>query len=225
MDRAGFQDKSSISPNILHLLRTMPAKFAADVRKTALVAAAIGLSACSQWGQRTELSVGYYAVEGRSFEDFDRQIALHGPQVHGVGKALAATTIRMHPDFRYRSENGKCVIASAHVSVQAHVTLPRLAKPEELKKELAGAWDNLEEYTRLHESVHVAIADANAIRAEKAIMALPPAVDCPTMRNDAMREFDAHMARHEAEQQQFDAEERAKIIALVARSRKMANGG
>jgi predicted secreted Zn-dependent protease len=185
----------------------------------AVLAWGVALSACSQWGQRTELTVGYYALEGHNFEDLDRQIALHGPTVQGVGKALAATTIRMHPDFRYRSEAGKCVVSDARIRVQAHVTLPRLAKPEELKRELAGAWDNLAEYTRLHESIHVAIADDNAIRAEKKIRAMPPEADCPSMHAAATRLFNELMIEHEAEQQRFDAEERENIRALVARSR------
>jgi len=171
------------------------------------------------------LTVGYYAVEGQDFNELDRQIALHGPTVQGVGKALAATTIRMHPDFRYRAENSKCAVADARIRVQAHVTLPRLAKPEVLKRELAGAWDNLEEYTRLHESIHVAIADDNAIRAEKKIRALPPHQDCPTMRAEATRLFHELMVEHEAEQQRFDTEERANIRALIARSRGINLGG
>ena len=176
-------------------------------------------AACTEVGERTQLSVGYYSVFGRTFEELDQQIALHGPNVGHVGKALAATNIHMVPDFRFVSHGGKCHVASAHVAVQAHVTLPRLANPERVKRALSRAWDNLQQYARLHESVHVAIADSYALKAEKLISSLPAQDDCATLHANAVAAFHKLMNEHEREQLQFDEDEKERIAAIVERTR------
>lgn len=179
------------------------------------------LSACTTAsGERTSVSVGYYAIKGENFEELDQQIALHGPNVAGAGKALAATTVRMVPNFRFGNQNGACHVLDARVSVNAHVLLPKLATPEALKQALSQAWDNLEQYARLHESVHVSIADRHAEAAEKAILALPPEPDCSTLRARASAIFRKEMAEHERDQLQFDADERGRIADLIRRTRE-----
>ena len=179
------------------------------------------LAACTPVGERTQLSVGYYSIAGSTFDELDQQISLHGPTVNKVGRALAATNVRMLPDFQFKTVGGKCTVASARVDVQAHVTLPRLTNPERVKRELSKVWNNLEQYARLHESVHVAIADSYALKAEKAVTALPPQPDCQTLRGNAVLAFRKLMAEHEREQIQFDEDEKDRIAELVARSRNL----
>ena len=185
-------------------------------KKSAWAVLAAALMACTPVGDRTQLSVGYYAVSGSSFEELDEQIALHGPRVSGVGRALAATSIRMIPDFRFSMANGRCQVSSARVSVSAHVTLPRLAEPRTMRRSVVRAWDDLESYARLHEAVHVSIADRYALGVERAVMALGPARECSQLRNAAAGIFRDWMVRHEAEQLRFDAEERERIARLIA---------
>lgn len=177
------------------------------------------LAACTSVGDRTQLSVGYYSIRGESFAELDQQIALHGPSVSGVGRALAATNVQMLPDFRFKFVDGTCLVDSARVSVKAHVTLPKLASAENLRRDLSHAWDNLEQYARLHEAVHVSIADGYAVKAEKAIMALPAEKDCNTLRANAIVMFRRIMAEHERDQLQFDEDEKSRISAIVARNR------
>jgi predicted secreted Zn-dependent protease len=174
------------------------------------------LASCTSVGERTNLSVGYYSIQGESFAELDQQIALHGPLVAGVGKALAATNVQMIPDFHFSFSQGACRPESAHVRVKAHVTLPKLASPDKLRRELSGAWDNLEQYARLHEAVHVAIADRYAIKAEKAILALPPEKECSTLRSNAAVTFRRLMAEHERDQLQFDEDEKSRIAQIVS---------
>jgi predicted secreted Zn-dependent protease len=185
---------------------------------------AFALASCTPIGERTQMSVAYYQISGESFDEIDRQIAIHGPSVLGVGNALAATNVRMIPDFRFEQQGTHCRPVQVRVSVQAHVTLPKLATEEKLKKELANAWDDLQQYTRLHEYVHVSIADSHAVRAEKAILALPPAQTCAEMRLAADALFKAHMAEHQADQLRFDFEERGRIAALVQKARLESRG-
>jgi predicted secreted Zn-dependent protease len=177
------------------------------------------LAACTPVGERTQLSVAYYMIAGNSFDEFDQQIAVHGPNVMGVGRALAATNVRMIPDFRFAQRNGECHVVSARVSVQAHVTLPKLRSQQSLRAELSRAWDSLEHYARLHEWVHVAIADSHALQAEEAIRALPPRPGCEAIRAEALSVFKKMMADHQRDQLQFDREERGRIAMLVQKTR------
>lgn len=181
------------------------------------------IAACTSVGDRTQLSVGYYSIEGKSFDELDEQIALHGPTVSGVGKALAATNVRMIPDFRFKLKNGRCRVETAHVAVKAHVTLPKLMRQEDLRAELSKAWNNLEQYARLHESVHVSIADSYATKAEDAVKQLPAEASCDTLRSNAILIFRRLMAEHERDQLQFDEEERERIAEMVTRTRRFDN--
>jgi predicted secreted Zn-dependent protease len=178
------------------------------------------ISACTSVGDRTQLSVGYYSIEGKSFDELDEQIALHGPTVSGVGKALAATNVRMIPDFRFKQKDGLCRVESAHVAVKAHVTLPKLMRQEDLRTELSKAWNNLEQYARLHESVHVSIADSYATKAEEAVNKLPAQATCNALRSNAILVFRRLMAEHERDQLQFDEEERGRIAEMVNKTRR-----
>lgn len=178
------------------------------------------LAACTTVGDRTQLSVGYYSIEGDSFAELDQQIALHGPSVSGVGKALAATNVRMIPDFRFAFSNGACRVEAARMSVKAHVTLPKLLDRRKLRSEVSRAWDNLEQYARLHEAVHVSIADSYAVKVEKAVRQLPPQQSCDTLRANAILVFRRFMAEHERDQLKFDEEERGRIMALVNKTRR-----
>jgi len=190
------------------------------VRLCVLALVAFAAAGCTEVGERTQLSVGYYSISGRTFDELDEQIALHGPSVTGVGRALAATNVRMVPEFAFEYRGGKCHVKSARVRVQAHVTLPRLDSTEQLKRGLSQAWNNLEQYARLHESVHVSIADNYALAAEKIVRELPPEADCETLRTNAVLAFRGSMAEHEREQIRFDEEERERITALILKSRR-----
>ena len=196
----------------------MPGRFPTGLIAAAI--AAITVAACSPVGERTSLSVGYYSLSGRSFSELDRQINIHGPRVGGYGKALAATSVRMVPEFRFAETNGQCRVESAHVKVQAHVTLPRLANGANLRSELSKAWTDLEEYARQHEAVHVSIADRHALNAERVLAGLPPERDCQAMRASAQTTWRLLLASHEREQLQFDENEKGRIAELVEKSRQ-----
>lgn len=157
------------------------------------------------------MTVGYYNVKGTSFAQLDQQIALHGPTVEGVGRAVAATRISMHPDVRFREVNGGCEISSANIRVKADVTLPRLSDRRNASKELRPAFSNIERYAKQHEAVHVAIADKHAEMAEKAILKLPIAETCDLLKAKAVSIFESVMAKHRAEQLKFDADEKSRF--------------
>jgi len=180
------------------------------------------LAGCNSVGERTLLSIGYYDIKGTSFSQLDQQISLHGPTVEGVGKALAATKIKMVPDIRFSQKNGKCYLTRTRVNVHARVTLPRLTNRHQLKKNLRNAWQNLEEYARLHEAVHVAIADQHALKIEKSLAAMAPAKNCETLKANARSLAARLLEKHEQEQLQFDAKEKIRIQKLNTQNVQIA---
>ncbi len=183
--------------------------------KYTAISSVMFLAACTSVGERTLVSVGYYTVSGDTFSEVDKQIKIHGPEVTGVGKALASTDLRMLPSIKYKLANGGCKVSKARINVKARVTLPRHSNVNQLKSELAQAWNSLEEYARVHEAVHLAIADRYAIAMEKAISALPSADNCVNMREDVQAVFSDLFEKHHADQLQFDADEKERIRGLV----------
>jgi predicted secreted Zn-dependent protease len=184
--------------------------------KVTLIVAAGFLAGCTTTSinERTSVKVGFYDVRGTSFDEVDKQIALHGPNVEGVGNAVAATAIQMIPDVRFASVDGQCTIGSASVKVRANVTLPRLRDRSKAKREIRGAFTNIENYARLHEAVHVSIADQHAEMAEKAILDLKPQQDCDVLAKSAVRTFKTIMATHQKTQLEFDAQEKQRFAEL-----------
>lgn len=189
----------------------------------------IGLSAltfiasCTAVGERTLVSVDYYAVSGETFTEVDRQISLHGPEVTGVGKALASTGLQMLRKVKYTLVPQGCEATNARVNVKARVTLPRHTNASRLKAELATAWNSLEEYARVHEAVHLAIADQYALKMEAAIMALPPQANCVEMREEVKETFDRLYEQHYQEQLAFDESEKQRIRQLAKRTQRRSS--
>lgn len=175
------------------------------------VIALVALIGCSSTGQRTSVNVGYYEVKGTTYKQLDQNIALHGPTVPGVGKAVAATNIRMVPNIGFNETSLGCEVSRANVKVIANVTLPRLSDRKKAKRSLRTAFSNIERYARDHEAVHVAIADEFAGKAEKAISALPAEKSCETLRAKATAIFESLMIKHRTAQLKFDADENLRF--------------
>jgi len=178
-----------------------------------LAGSLILLAGCVSSQDRAAVNVGYYNVKGTSFAELDREIALHGPTVDGVGKAIASTRVRMIPDVRYANAVGLCTVAKARISVIADVTLPRLSDRNRVDSNLRKAFSNIEEYARLHEAVHVDIAEQHASMAEEKITALPAKATCDMLQKDVLATFSSVMTAHEAAQQAFDAREQQRFAS------------
>jgi len=186
---------------------------------TALTGLAL-IAACTAVGERTLVNVDYYTVSGETFSEVDKQISLHGPEVTGVGKALASTGLQMLRSVKYSLVPNGCEVSKVRINVKARVTLPRHKNAAKLKAELAVAWNSLEEYARVHEAVHLAIADKFALRMEKQISKLPNEPDCVQMRESVKNTFDALYDEHYKEQLAFDESEKQRIRRIAAKSKK-----
>lgn len=190
--------------------------------KYSALASTVLVASCNSIGERTVFSVGYYTVNGDTFEEVDNQIELHGPNVKGVGKALASTDLKMQPTISYAAFADGCRVENARVNVRARVTLPRHANIRRVKQDVARAWTSLEEYARVHEAVHLAIADSYALKMEEAIISLNPENDCADMRKSVAEAFEFLFKEHHREQLQFDADEKERIRKFAKQSRNQA---
>jgi predicted secreted Zn-dependent protease len=178
------------------------------------------IAGCTSVGERTLVSVDYYTISGQTFSEVDKQISIHGPEVTGVGKALASTGLQMLRRVRYSLVPNGCVVSSARINVKARVTLPRHKNAKKLKNELAVAWNSLEEYARVHEAVHLAIADQYALRMEREISGLPVEENCVEMRESVRKRFDKLYEEHYQEQLAFDESEKERIRKIASQSRR-----
>lgn len=180
--------------------------------------ACLALSACMST-TKSKVSVDYYSISGNSTAALDREIRNKGPRINGGRHAVAVARIKIIPNVRYNTNNGVCRVAYSKVAVKARVTLPRWRERETATKKLGEAWDNIDRYTRLHESVHVAIAFRYAKDLERTLNELAPRRSCETLKTQVASIVSSRLNEHDVTQKKFDADEQRKF-SLLARKRK-----
>ena len=159
------------------------------------------------------VTVDYYNVRGTTARQIDGEIRRRGPN---SGHALAVARIRMIPDVTYdRAADGTCRYKQARVGVNAAVTLPRFVDRNRTSADLKRAIDNLDEYARFHEAVHVAIAEEFARRIGDQLRALPKFPSCEALDTRAAAISRGLLADHDATQRKFDADEQRRLAALA----------
>ena len=184
-------------------------------RPLAAVAAlgvALGLAACSAV-PGSGVSVDYYNVRGTTARQIDDEIRRLGPN---DGHALAVARIRMIPDVSYDRTGGTCRFERARVGVNAAVTLPRFTDRNRTDPQLKRAIDNLDEYARFHEAVHVAIANEYADRIALALRQLPAEQSCNSLDARAAAVSRALLKQHDGAQKKFDRDEQRRLAALTS---------
>ena len=182
-------------------------------RRGALAAflAPLALAACTTV-PGSGVSVDYYNVRGTTARQIDNEIRRRGPN---SGHALAVARIRMIPDVEYdRRSDGTCRYKKARVGVNAAVTLPRFIDRARVEPGLRQAIDNLDEYARFHEAVHVAIAEEYARRIGVRLKALPAAASCEALDRGAAALSKSLLGEHDRAQKKFDADEQRRLAAL-----------
>ena len=183
-----------------------------SVRHLAALAGALALAACSAI-PGAGVSVDYYNVRGTTARQIDDQIRRLGPN---DGHALAVARIRMIPDVAYDRSGGRCRFQRARVGVNAAVTLPRFIDRNRTEPGLKRAIDNLDEYARFHEAVHVAIANEYADRIATSLAALPGEANCDALDERAAAVSRALLQQHDGAQRRFDADEQRRLAALTS---------
>ena len=181
-------------------------------RRLAALGAALALAACTSV-PGAGVSVDYYNVRGTTAQQIDNEIRRLGPN---DGHALAVARIRMIPDVAYDRTGGRCSFQRARVGVNAAVTLPRFIDRNRTDAQLQQAIDNLDEYARFHEAVHVAIANEYADRIAAALRQLPGQPTCDALDTQAAAISRALLKQHDGAQRKFDADEQRRLAALTS---------
>lgn len=193
-------------------LKARPLSNARPLRRLAALGAVLALAACSAV-PGSGVSVDYYNVRGTTAKQIDNEIRRLGPN---DGHALAVARIRMIPDVSYDRTGGRCRFDRARVGVNAAVTLPRFTDRNRTDPQLKRAIDNLDEYARFHEAVHVAIANEYADRIASALGGLPAQPSCETLDGQAAAVSRALLKQHDAAQRKFDRDEQRRLRALTS---------
>ena len=193
-----------------HSLRSLPSP--KRIRPMGAVLLALGLAACTAV-PGSGVSVDYYNVRGTTARQIDNEIRRFGPN---DGHALAVARIRMIPDVAYDRTGGTCRFSKARVGVNAAVTLPRFIDRNRTEPQLQQAIDNLDEYARFHEAVHVAIANEYADRISGSLSALPAQATCDALDSQAAAVSRALLKQHDDAQRKFDRDEQRRLAALTS---------
>ncbi len=178
----------------------------------------LAVSGCSLITDRN-VTLKYYQIGGTSLKQIDSEIRKKGPRINGVQHAVAVSNIKMTPDIALTSSPKGCIVTRARIKVHTIITLPRWENRSGADQKLAQAWDNLDRYTRLHEAVHVSIAQKYATKLELSLRTMKTAKTCKETGNIARMIIRDSMQNHEREQLRFDASEKARFAKLAKRNK------
>ncbi len=172
--------------------------------------ALLAVSGC-QTTQNSKVSVDYYRISGNSTAALDREIKRKGPKINGGRHAVAVSRIQIMPNITYSGKGQYCHVSKAKVAVNAKVTLPKWTGRSRANKQMGKAWDNIDRYTRLHESIHVAIAFRIAKEIEDEVLELKQDLSCSSVKRQVANIIDQALVKHDEIQKQFDSDEQERF--------------
>lgn len=183
----------------------------AAMRRICIFVALALVSACTSTGSAVKTS--YYTVNGQTGAQIDRELRVKGPL---SGHALASAAISFEPvSVLQETTDAGCRFQTAKFRVKADLTLPRWAGRQKSKDQnLRRAWDGLSKYAKLHEEMHVKIAEQYAKEMGVKLMALPMEKTCAKLDKVAEKAFKSMLRSHDRAQKKFDAIEQERLAAL-----------
>jgi len=149
-----------------------------------------------------------YFVSGQTAAELRQQMNRLGPADSHDGKIYdARTDWQINWRFTYQQKiNGQCVIQLAEVDVELTYILPQWRDETSAPADLQQNWQTYLQALTLHEQGHGKRALETGEKIYRALLAVPPAADCPSLEesaNAAARQvFDAG----ESLQAQYDRE-------------------
>ena len=147
----------------------------------------------------TSLRIEHYEIRGTSWDELRREIASKGPEGWW---GRAQTGIRY--EIEGRGEPDGCVVASAHVQMDAKVRLPMWANRYEGSRALQETWDGAFRTLDLHERGHVSISLDGAREIERDLNSIAMQPTCEALKAEARRRFDALHATIVSRQAHYD---------------------
>ncbi len=182
-------------------------------------AAGIGGLGCSVSTANTSVTHHYYQFDDTTLHQNYQEIKNKGPKINGSEHAVAVANISMTPDISFQPLVGGCMVSRARIKVRATVVLPQWKNRKNAGGELAQTWDSLDRYTRLHEAVHVTIAEKHAKQIEKRLISLKTKRSCDATGKIVKRIIIRALKKHERAQISFDASEKRKFARLAKRKK------
>jgi predicted secreted Zn-dependent protease len=187
-------------------------------------AAFVGPSACAAEWKAVEREQSY-SIRGTTGPELYASIGERGPEVGGLGRAIAHTTFKLTWTRDYQPRNGGCVLAGARPKLTITYTLPKPAT------RLSGAvrpnWDMFISGVRDHEKVHGAMIKDMVREIERISVGLAVENDpnCKKIRQELTRRLAAISQEQRRKSRDFDSVELGNggnIHQLILR---LVNGG
>ncbi|WP_035267265.1 DUF922 domain-containing protein [Ahrensia sp. 13_GOM-1096m] len=181
------------------------------LRKGCIFIALTSLFGCVSTSPAVKTS--FYTVNGQTGAQIDRELRVKGPL---SGHALASAAISFEPvSVLQETTKAGCSFKTAKFRVKADITLPRWADRRASKdRDLRRAWDGLSKYAKLHEQMHVKIAEQFAKQIGESLMALPTHKTCEKLDKVAEKTFKRILRSHDRAQKRFDAIEQKRLAAI-----------
>lgn len=135
------------------------------------------------------------------------------------GHAFAATQVQIIP-VSLKEKNGPegCSVSSAKFRVEANITYPKWTDRKGASNELKQGFDIFSDYARLHEQIHVRIAEAAARTMEAEAYEIPPQKSCDRLAEKVKTMIAKVQKQHHKAQLAFDAAENKRLKALFAKA-------
>lgn len=163
-------------------------------------------------------SYSYFTINGANLSELESELARRGPQVRGSGQRHpGATRLEFHTKVDYSEQPRGCRIATATVTVEARVILPRWRSRTRSDREARIVWNTLEADIKRHEERHVEIAVGHARELEKALLELPRQRDCARLAERVQQTTNRILAAHDEAQARFDRVEGKNFEARLMR--------
>lgn len=163
-------------------------------------------------------STTYFMVRGSTFDELDRAMGMHGPQLRNGGERHAGSTqVTFDGNATYRTIGGRCGVDRASYRLSLHQTLPRWNAPKGADARTKILWKTLHDDIAVHENHHSAIAKTALKRIEDTVRGLPPMADCGKMEAKVNSTVRGIIADHDREQLAFDRSESRAIDSRLAR--------
>ena len=180
------------------------------------LALAFGLAACTTAKPpQAGPGISYYEIGGTTAAELNYELFHKAPLVDGKYRALAAANVTITPTVSLEGGTDSCVVASATAKLNANITHPRRRHQHTGQAELDKAWGNLEEYARVHELTHVAIAKQHAEMLQARLRALPVQDSCTALRARVTETIEEVLALNAQAQNAFEGGEQERIAQLV----------
>jgi predicted secreted Zn-dependent protease len=160
----------------------------------------------------------YFTIRGTTLDDIQRELTRRGPKVKTTGlRHPGATQMAFNTRIGYTDEGRSCRIASAVVTVKAHVILPRWRQRGRSDPGVRVFWGTLAADIKRHEERHVEIAKNYARDLEAALLATGRRDNCTDAAAKAKAITADFLAKHDRAQNRFDRVEGINFESRILR--------